>query len=124
VEQWPESIRQPVVLHDAIRSKVAFPIIKFLVEQWPEALQIQSLDYGLPLHHACAEPATPIAAIHYLIETWPQALQEPDKNGYLPLHVACYKNVKSSELIQLLISKWPNAVRIAPQVPSSDRGVA
>jgi len=76
---WPESIRLtgmgPVfslyAVHWACWFGVSTSIVKFLVEQWPEAVRMQSEHFGLPLKIALIREGTATETFAFLIAAWP-----------------------------------------------------
>ena len=94
------------IYSENLRTSSSFePLLKFMVEQFPESLQAQDVEGRLPLHHAvCAlatfdadegvDPAFAdvntlicIEAVRILIHHHPKGLFTKDKYGHLPLDI-------------------------------------
>jgi len=102
------------LLHLAIDVGAPLPVIQFFTQKWPESLQTQTYNWGLPLHMACGNICNnpPIEIIAFLIESWPDALQQPNIRGSLPLHGACCGR-GTVEIVALLLRYWPDALKVA-----------
>jgi len=102
-------------LHYACLYCASVEVIQFLVECWPESLQIGNSSGRLPLHLACyGRP--PLAVIYYVLDSFPQAAQMQDEYLSLPLHCACTQVSRSQlEVIKRLLQVWPEAIRVPDQ---------
>jgi len=102
-------------LHIALRNfAVSVDVIQYLVEQWPESLQVR-LDNDdetgkLAMHYAC-EKGLSCSVIRFLVEQWPAAVREKSELS-LPLHYACRQARSSSDTIAYLIDAWPDSIKV------------
>jgi len=97
--------------HALCNAKASFDVIRFLVSQWPGALQLPSEGGGahFALHVAC-EANVSLQIIQYLIKQWPGVLQRQADFG-LPLHYACRAGADPAT-IDFLIQAWPDALKL------------
>jgi len=97
------------------------PVVKFLVEAFPNGLQTQMGEGNLALH-ACLS-ATPRGSrrfhstelIHYLLSKCPESAGHANMNGSLPLHVACSQNLVPYDFIDLLVKFNPEGLSVFDQ---------
>jgi ankyrin repeat protein len=95
VRQAPTSVRVAsneflFPFHYAISgsSNCSLPTVRFLLEQWPDALQYRDGDGSIALHMAIARDDPDMSIVRFLTDLRPQSLQETDRNGSAPLHAA------------------------------------
>jgi len=105
-------------LHHACENGYTDDVIQFLVDSWPESVQILTKKGLLPLHCAMTtikwdtfaledvEASLSLEAIQFLVQAWPDAVHEQDGHGCVPLHYAC-KNDCTDDVTQLLVEGWP-----------------
>jgi ankyrin repeat protein len=60
-------------LHYACMFGAPLEVVRYLVHEYPESLQVPDND-GLPLHHACSRYA-PLDVVLYLVQEFPESLQ-------------------------------------------------
>jgi ankyrin repeat protein len=87
-------------LHVAVAKDVPVePIVKDLVDLYPEALQVAAVAGSLPVHVALSTSACPpVDLIRLLVGPWPGSLQVAEGCGLYPLHLVLYKhNVNMAE---------------------------
>jgi ankyrin repeat protein len=68
-------VRGLLPLQVACQYEAPLDVIKFLVEQWPDAVKETNQNGFLPLHIACSNKA-PLEVIQFLVEQWPDAVKE------------------------------------------------
>jgi len=74
--------------------------VKFIVQEYPHAIQSTDLTGRLPLH--CAVGFASAEVVQFLVETYPEAVSVTDCSGKLPLHYACFGGA-CQQVVQLLI---------------------
>jgi len=91
---------------------VSFDVIRFLVSQWPKALQLPMSAYGncFALHLACRTHKVSLPIIQYLVQKWPGALKRESEYG-LPLHDACRRGA-NLPTIDFLVQAWPDSLQV------------
>jgi len=125
VQHWPKSVKHRNE-HDAIpfhyaatRSSPDYvSVLRFLAQQWPEAVQSKSMGGaigGLPLMRALGNRNVPMEIIAYLIELWPDPMKEVH-DGQMMLCHAVHYHYRNNDVISLVIDQWPKAICI----PNSD----
>jgi len=98
-----------LLLHHAIDYYSEFPVLKTIIETYPDALHKEDIYGLLPLHGAVARNLA-LDTIRFIIDGNPMALQHPDDVERLPLHVACKVN-SPLPVVQLLIERFPPALK-------------
>jgi len=125
-QAWPDAIKtrdynsddNRLPLDCALRNKsVAVEVIEFLLQQYPESVQLRCSDYDkeVALHHACQNGVS-LPVIELLIRQWPKALHIKASMG-TPLHYA-YNHTHvtvSVETLACLIAAWPGALQVRHQ---------
>jgi len=91
-------------VHWACFFGVSTSIIKYLVEQWPEAVCMRNEHFGLPLKIALIREGTATETFAFLIATWPDCIKEIDYNA---LCTALCEQGKNADTIALLLNLWP-----------------
>ncbi len=125
MQHWPDSVKH-CNEHDTIpfhyaatRSSPDYvSVLRFLAQQWPEAVQSKSMGGaigGLPLMRALGNRNVPMEIIAYLIELWPDPMKEVRDGQTMLCHAVRY-HYRNNDVISLLIDQWPEAIRI----PNSD----
>lgn len=109
LERYPESVRTvndfgrtPLHLACVDTNDDHLPVIKLLVEAYPEALKIRDTDKAVketPLHAACREGSVfNTQIIEYLVQKCPAVLEEQDKPPLgTPLHELCMTRAYDTE---------------------------
>jgi len=100
---------QNLPLHVACGNQASVDVVKWLVEIYPDAVQVKSNGGWLPLHYACRFQAS-FPVIKYLIKCYPKALEEETDDCWLPIHFAC-RYQGSTEITELLIRKFPESLK-------------
>jgi ankyrin repeat protein len=123
--EYPESIREPsargvLPVRAALRRygvRGGIPLVKLVVEMWPEGLGEKDESGRTPLHEATNKLPPPLV-LTYLAGQCPAALREKDREGRLPLHfngsLASAFSVREEELLmaaQALVQAWPGGLR-------------
>ena len=89
-----------LLLHLACAHGSSESFIKFLIDSYPQALQVTAARCGqYPLHLACRYQQTE-SVIRLLVTKYPEAVRLPDNNHKYPLHWACEK-IQSVKIIEL-----------------------
>jgi ankyrin repeat protein len=104
-------------LHIACRFGASLSVIKYLVEQYPESIQIKKDEDAKlrPLHWACWGRAS-MDVIRYLVALEPEAVRAPSRRHLLPLHYAClqfFPLPPCMETVEFLVSMYPEAISTA-----------
>jgi hypothetical protein len=92
-------------LHAACRSgtDATFEVVKFLLEQHPDGIDVRDSSGNLPLH--CAATNGDVDTVDLLLGLFPEAVRETNNEGLLPIHHACWENA-SHQSIQTLIDHY------------------
>lgn len=98
-------------LHVILEKNPPHDVIKTIVIEAPEILQIKDKFGRLPIHVAIFDKAI-LAVVQELILRYPGCLNVEDKAGQLPIHVACRVEDVSLVVIQLLIQQTPRSLAI------------
>jgi len=121
-DQWPEAVRWKYLpLHLACRTAgIPLETISYLIQLWPESIQVRDCWGYLPLHKACCNNNRQNAdLIAFLIDKWPQAVREAcPQTDALPLHLVCKAQQDaqvSLEVLKLLVEAWPDALLVQDQ---------
>jgi len=98
-------------LHAACRAAAAAePLIRFLAEQDPNAVEAPNNDEALPLHLLCGSSRPTLRAVKYLVDAFEGALgMVTNQGGDLPLMVACQASASES-VLQVLLRADPAAL--------------
>eukprot|EP00934_Nitzschia_sp_Nitz4_P005344 Nitzschia sp. Nitz4//scaffold82_size85912//7827//9314//NITZ4_005124-RA/size85912-processed-gene-0.3-mRNA-1//1//CDS//3329558784//5334//frame0 len=97
------------LLHHACRQGAPEELIARIVQANPKAASVPGHDGWLPLHYACAFPATQVGTVQSLLDTYASAVTiREEKKKQLPLHVAAQTGA-SLEIVALLLSYSPDA---------------
>jgi len=98
----------------------SLPMLRLLIEAWPNAMSVQDGDGFLPLHYACRnvkvvasdteEIQAPLETIKLLVEPRPESLQIKTDLGMLPLHWACFDPIAPTDVICCLVELSPKTV--------------
>ena len=76
-----------------VRAGQPLPILRRLMDVYPEGARQRDEDGNLPLHLVLSLTPFREDVFDLVIETWPDAAQHPDeKQGRLPLHLAVRRN--------------------------------
>lgn len=93
------------LLHYAcIFNPTAVDIIRFLLEQYPDAARALCTSNRTPLHFACYNNVS-LQVVRLLVEAHPQAVQVTDVDGNTPLRYAC--SHAPLDVIQYLVAQQP-----------------
>ncbi|KAL7553087.1 hypothetical protein ACHAWF_018936 [Thalassiosira exigua] len=93
-------------VHVACSSHAPLPVVRAIVEAFPECLtKKESLYKRLPIHLACRSDA-PASVIEYLAQENRRGILEPDNLGRIPLHYAC-SNGASVDVVRTLLRTNP-----------------
>ena len=80
-----------------VRAGQPLPILRRLMDVYPEGARQRDEDGNLPLHLVLSLTPFREDVFDLVIETWPDAAQQPDeKQGRLPLHLAVRRNAPGS----------------------------
>jgi ankyrin repeat protein len=82
-------------------------VVKFLVERWPQGLQVKNSNQETPLHLAASNQNADM--VRFLVEQWPEAMREVDRGGLTPLHLAACRGGAIEE-VRVLMDGWPEAM--------------
>lgn len=96
-----------------------FAMIRFLVEQFPEALTQENMYQETPLHLACVtsprssisqlvQPTLTLPIIRYLVRACPAALARTNSYLETPLHLLCQHGA-SYDVLELVLQEFPAA---------------
>jgi hypothetical protein len=89
--------------------KSAPEVVKFLYQQWPDALQEKDELGMLPMHRAAAWSPS-LDVVRFLYEKFPDALQKMNVDGELPLHLAARSN-SSGDVVEFIAEAWREALQ-------------
>jgi ankyrin repeat protein len=84
------------------------PTLKFLSDQWQQAVREKSNDGYLPLHTAIFK-SHPVGTIRHLIGMYPESVDAACNKGFIPLHEAARQG--SFDTAEFLIGLRPDSVR-------------
>jgi hypothetical protein len=82
--------------------------LRYLVQVYPESLQVTTSDGELALHLACSKGAE-LDILRYLVQEYPESLQVTDNEGYLTLHCACIYGVPL-DVVRYLVHEYPESL--------------
>jgi ankyrin repeat protein len=112
--------------HDAACECRRLPLVRFLLEQWPESVQEKSGDGCLALHlvlkcsrdKLCFDKVEDVfETARFLVDRFPLSVWEPTNEGYLPVHVAAIHGSGFGEqelaFLRYLVRLAPTSVRVA-----------
>ena len=147
VKQWPESIGKKdrrcgaTPLHYLCSREPSVGVIRYLMEQWPEAVMIEDSQGRLPLHIACTgvgmydylldhEARTPLEDIQLLVEQWPASVEVRntfwgwDGDAMTPLSYAAQRSPPDIPLVNWLELPWRDrkGSRKRTSVPEPEEG--
>lgn len=101
-----------IPLHHAAANSLLYDYdLSYLVEQFPESVQVRDKRGRLPLHHISTD--TPLEAVEFLVERFPESLAVQDDDGHLPLHRAAFCcDQYGVEIVQYLVVRSPQSARV------------
>jgi len=118
VEAWPESLREMRLtrdgnprwpLHDALSdATISLDVIQYLIQQWPESVNVRIDDECIALHLAC-RIAVALPNIQFLVEQFPESVKMKSSYG-LPLHYGCVEPLTSTHAVRYLLDSWPDSI--------------
>jgi hypothetical protein len=104
------------LLSASVRNALPASVVRFLVENGPEALTIKNEDGDLPIHQAFLEVTVQLPQLRILLEANPSTLKVTGRDGKLPLHLACesatYGDRGMRKTLQRMIDAYPGALRV------------
>jgi ankyrin repeat protein len=99
-------------LHLACYHGAPLYVVRYLVQEYPESLQVTNKDGGLAVHYACnCNRGSPLEIVRYVVQENPKSLQVTDINGQLPLHHACNHGAPL-ELVRYLVQQYPESLQV------------
>jgi ankyrin repeat protein len=99
---WPDGT---IPLHDAAARRQDANLVQFLVEQWPESVQMADAQGRLALHHASSSGShAELDTFQFLVLQYPGAVCVKDDKGRIPLHHALQRK-KPLDVIEFLVGQ-------------------
>jgi ankyrin repeat protein len=83
-------------------------LVKFLIEQWPEALREKNYALQTPLHQAISS-SWKLEVVRLVVDGWDEAVREKDRAGNTPLHLAAM--FAATEVVRILVKLWPDGLK-------------
>jgi len=123
VELHPESVsfedrNDNTPLHIAVQfaTEDDIPAIRYLTQQFPDALTMNNIDGQMPLHGVCMDTATidTFPVIRFFIEEHPMTARMIDDDGKTLLHVLMGRHLETNvmTIVGLLTQACPDSVKI------------
>jgi ankyrin repeat protein len=119
IQMRPESLRQPckyglLPAHYAAIWTQSLFTLQLVVERWPAALGVPSLDGSLPIHRAVGRDDPPLQLVQFLVQQKPTSLLIPAVDGSLPLHAALESfQEPRPDVVRYLVEQCPDALGVA-----------
>jgi ankyrin repeat protein len=108
-EEDEEEDNDLLPLHIAADHDAPLSVIRFLVQAYPDALNVRSAEGWLPLHFALRRSDSP-DVIRFLVDECPPSLQVIQGGRRVALHVAA-ERARKIEIIRIVHRAWPEALR-------------
>jgi hypothetical protein len=122
VQSCPETVRErggpseqwTFPLHDAVTTKRKrprkLPVVQFVFEAWPDAINARDAVGRLPIHVAAAHPKIAPSVLRFLVDRGPaSALQQRDNKLRVPLLLAA--SAGAHEHARILVEARPESAR-------------
>lgn len=76
-------------------------VIEYLMDQYPEAMQMTDFFGRSPLHNACYSKDASLPIVNEMIKRFPDAVRQADQQGHYPLDLAVRRNAPVAVLERL-----------------------
>jgi len=81
-----------LLMHLALECKKPLDILRLLVQQWPESVEVLNDKKEVALHRECQNNQS-LPVVQFLVEQWPEALQLMSFDGLLFASRLCFMQI-------------------------------